>query len=257
MKFSENAFVNLPLKVLYCNLLTLADIKVYGTIANICNMNTVCKLSNKDFKELLNIDERTIQRSLAKLEKLTFIKIRIVANKRQISLPRFADFQAVDNFTCLQDVDNPPPGIGEIVDYINAKQKAIYPAYDPVNFAKAGPYGVQIKTIIFILAKAVYDSKYIGVKLAGRKRTEDDLKNLVEVFDISSVRPLAQYLAENFEKIQNIDFYIMASLFDRFKKEINEFQEDKELHTERQANYETFVKVKEALNKHFNQDSTS
>lgn len=110
-----------------------------------------------------------------------------------------------------------------MVDKINAKQKDSYPGYDPIRYLEL-PFGVQVRLIIFTLAKAYFSHEFIGTTLANQTVTKELMQNLVEVFDLAQVHGLANYLVDHFEEVEDIDRYIMTALINAHKKKLKNME---------------------------------
>ncbi len=108
-----------------------------------------------------------------------------------------------------------------LVDAINAKQKELYPGYDPVRYCER-PFGVNLRLVIFTLAKTFYSNGFVGTTLAGYTVTEELMQSLVEVFDIANVHGLANYLVDHFEEVEDFDRYILTSLINAHRKALKQ-----------------------------------
>ncbi len=227
MNYPENAFCNMPLKVLYCGQLTFPAIQLYGTISNLANMKGGCTASNKYFAELLGVDVKTVKRNLTRLEKLSFIKIFFDGKLRKIYIPFFSTFQSADNFSALSS-GKTPKSVQEVVDSINYRQLEKYPYFFSTVRSK-DPVCANLRTITLILAKAVYNPEYFGIRLNGQKITERKLWDLVLVLDIGKCYDLARYIHENLESIEKLDMYVLTSLFKIFDEPIKKLEHDRKI----------------------------
>lgn len=223
-KFPEHMFAIMPMNILTDNTISNIALRIYGMISNMATSLGACCAKNEYFANALNIEKHSASRCISELKARNLIEIRFDnGNQRRIMLPFKATFQTNAN-VIPEPEEEITPAVLEIVDEINARQKEKYPGYDPTDSAKHSAYGVIMNEVILILAKSVFDSEFVGIKLAGRVITEDLLKNLVKVFDVGNARKLVSHLVESEDDVIDLQRYILTSLINAHKKELDELE---------------------------------
>lgn len=249
MDTQNSKFVIIPFDLIKCRrVLNATDYALFMLISNYCNMNSYCGVSDAHMSDTLRVDEKSITRSLSKLEKLTFISIENKGHRRKIKVPQFSTFKDIDEHIYIRTgyaVDN--NAVLKLVDEIYKKQKETYPGFDPVEYAKNDVRGVQIRQIIWTLAKAQHNPDFIGIRLAEKKVTEQLLEDLVTVFDIGQIAPLARYLAENNEEVDNIDHYILTGIINAHKPLLKKLEQERKAASIQVSPEELEAKTKAAL----------
>lgn len=200
--------------------ITKFDMKLYGNIVNLTHQYGYCDASNKYLAQKIHACKRTIKRGMTKLEELGYILIEKKGYKQKIFLPTQTQSELQAKPT-QQTQGFDIAKVLALVDSINAKQTEHYPGYDPVRYLER-PFGVQIRLIIFTLAKAYFNHEFIGTTLGGKTVTDELMQNLIEVFDLSLIHGLANYLVDHFEDVEDIDRYILSSLINAHKKSLKQ-----------------------------------
>ncbi len=229
----ENTFSNISNKILYHPKLNFTDARLYASIAFFCEKYGSCIASTSYFTKRQEDplkkpydwepDERTIRRSLNKLKTLKLIIIEQNGKQRKITLPFSARYQATDEFIPQkEEKEEPNPSVLEIMDEIEIKQKIKYPTFSLTDVNST--FGVYRRQVVFTVAKSIYQKKYIGVRLAGKKVSEKMLRNLIEVFDIGKCVGLVAYLKDYSAEINDPDYYIMESVINAHNRQLRKLE---------------------------------
>lgn len=223
-RIPERMFSVMPMKILIDNTISNNALRIYGMISNMATSLGACYAKNEYFSKSLDVDVRTVSRSITELKDRKLIEVTYdYMNRRTIVLPFKATFQT--NANVIPELEEEiTPGVLEIVDEINARQKEKYPGYDPTENAKRSSYGVIMNEVILILAKSTFDSEFVGIKLGGHLVTEVLLKNLVKVFDVGNARKLVSHLVDSEDDVIDLQRYILTSLINAHKKELDELE---------------------------------
>lgn len=202
--------------------ITKFDMKLYGNIVNLTHKYDYCDASNKYLATKIHACKRTIRRGLNKLEELGYIVIEKEGRKQKIYLPTQTQSEMAEKHTQqTQDLDMSK--VLALVDNINVKQKEMYPGYDPSEWCKK-PFGVQLRLIIFTLAKAYFNDEFLGITLANQTVTEELMQNLVKVFDIANIHGLTNYLVDHFDEVDDIDRYILTATINAHKRQLKKLE---------------------------------
>lgn len=222
--FPDKMFSIMPINVILDPDLSTPALRIYALISNIANSKGCCRAKNKYFQDSCEVEERTVSRALAQLSAKGYISIMTNKNARAIYLPFNARFQTTEN-NIPEPAEDVAPGVIEILQQIEAREKEQYPGWSldkPIGY-----HGAIVKETLTIIAKAVYNSEYVGTKLSGRVVTEDDMKALIELIDIVDISHLAEYITEHDDEIFNIDRYILASVIKLYAKDLDKCSEDR------------------------------
>ncbi len=231
----ENTFTNISNKIFYNPKLNFTDARLYASIAFFCEKYGSCIASTSYFTKRQEDplkkpydwepDERTIRRSLNKLKALKLIIIEQHGKQRKITLQFSARCQTVDEFIPQNEEQKEEfnlPSVLKIMDEIEIKQKLKYPTFRLSDINSV--FGVYRRQVVFTVAKSIYQKKYLGVKLVGEKVSEKMLHNLLEVFDIGKCDGLVVYLKDYSAEIDDVDYYIMASVINAHKKQLKKLE---------------------------------
>lgn len=291
MKEIPSFYSILPANARYNKELNSTEKIFFAEISALTNAYGYCNAKNKYFCDLYDVDRRTISRWLQKLEKLGFVKLSYESGQRRIYLQFNSRLQNVDNTvgtSLFLDTDGTkmshPWDKNVPVDFINniynkidilnkniyldnsarqevekiiqeicERMKNKYPGWSQAVALKSKE-GVVMNLIILTLAKAYFDPELVGIRLSGKFIHHKDIVDLVDVFDIANCHGLASYLVEKNCEVKNLKMYIMASLFNAHKTQLEKIkvqrrkaEEEIEYFTDRAIKQEKQLALKKTL----------